>query len=61
VRVSTNEPPSLPNVAFTAPGGRRVLVVLNDGRSAQTFGIRDGGRLATATLPAGAVATYVWP
>jgi glucosylceramidase len=61
VRVSTNEPPSLPNVAFKAPGGRRVLVVLNDGGSAQTFGIRDGGRVATATLPAGAVATFVWP
>lgn len=61
VRVATNEPPSLHNVAFKSPGGRRVLVVLNDGRSAQAFGILDGGRLATATLPAGAVATYVWP
>jgi glucosylceramidase len=61
VRIATNELPSLPNVAFRTPGGRKVLIVLNDGRSAQTFGIRDGDHLLTSTLPAGAVGTYVWP
>jgi glucosylceramidase len=61
VRIATNELGSLPNVAFESPGGRKVLIVLNDGRSARTFDIRDGGRRASSTLPAGAVATYVWP
>lgn len=61
VRIATNEPPALPNVAFLAPGDRPVLIVLNDGRSAQTFQIRDRGNPLTATLPAGAVGTYVWP
>ena len=61
VRVATNELPRLPNVAFVTPGGRKVLIVLNDGRSAQTFGVRDGDELVTSALPAGAVGTYVWP
>jgi glucosylceramidase len=60
VRIASNELPGLPNVAFLTPGGRRVLIVLNDGRSSQTFGIRDGGNVATSTLPTGAVGTYVW-
>jgi glucosylceramidase len=61
VRIATNALPSLPNVAFKAPGGRTVLIVLNDSESSQTFHIRDGDDLATSTLPAGAVGTYVWP
>ncbi|HWE38308.1 MAG TPA: glycoside hydrolase family 30 beta sandwich domain-containing protein [Isosphaeraceae bacterium] len=61
VRIATNELPTLPNVAFTTPGDRTVVIVLNDARSSQTFGIRDGDRLVTSTLPAGAVGTYVWP
>jgi glucosylceramidase len=59
--LATNELPSLPNVAFRTPGERKVLIVLNDDRSAQTFSIRDGDHLLTSTLPAGAVGTYVWP
>jgi glucosylceramidase len=61
VRIATDEPDSLPNVAFKTPGGRTALIVLNDGPSARTFDIRDGGGRASSTLPAGAVATYVWP
>jgi len=60
VRIESNQLQRLPNVAFKSPGGRTVLIVLNDGPSAQTFGIRDGERLVTSTLPAGAVGTYVW-
>ena len=47
-------------MAFQAPDGRKVLIVLNDGRSPQTFNLRDGDKLVTSTLPAGAVGTYVW-
>jgi glucosylceramidase len=61
VRIATNELHPLPNVAFKTPGERTVLIVLNDGRSAKTFSIRDGDTLVTSTLPAGAVGTYVWP
>jgi glucosylceramidase len=60
LRIASNELQPLPNVAFKAPDGRKVLIVLNDGRSPQTFSIRDGDKLATSTLPAGAVGTYVW-
>jgi glucosylceramidase len=61
VRIATNELHPLPNVAFATPGERKVLIVLNDADSAQTFNIRDGDNLVTSTLPAGAVGTYVWP
>jgi glucosylceramidase len=59
MRIASSEQP-LPNVAFAAPGGRKVLIVLNDRGSAQSFNIRDGDRAAPATLPAGAVGSYVW-
>ncbi len=61
VRVATNEPRGLPNVAFVTPDRRTVLIVLNDGDSSQTFQIRDGDKRVTSTLPSGAVGTYVWP
>jgi glucosylceramidase len=61
VRIASSVPPSLPNVAFKAPGGQTVLIVLNEARSAQAFEIRDGDKRMTSALPAGAVGTYVWP
>ncbi|MBH8558899.1 glycoside hydrolase family 30 protein [Hymenobacter negativus] len=60
VRIASTLPDKLPNVAFRTPTGQRVLVVLNDGAAAQSFNIGQGGRQAVATLPAGAVGTYVW-
>ena len=60
VRIASTLPEKLPNVAFRTPTGQRVLVVLNDGTDAQAFNIRQGGRQVAATLPAGAVGTYVW-
>ncbi|MDQ2770280.1 MAG: glucosylceramidase [Bacteroidota bacterium] len=60
VRVASSVPAQLPNVAFRGPGGQRVLLVLNEAATPQTFGIRLGGRQATATLPPGAVGTFVW-
>jgi glucosylceramidase len=61
VRIATNELHPLPKVAFKIPDERKVLIVLNDGRSVQTFNIRDGDNLVTSTLSAGAMGTYVWP
>ncbi len=60
VRIASTLPAALPNVAFQAPSGQRVLVVLNDSAGPQTFNISHQGRQVTASLPAGAVGTYVW-
>ncbi|MFL5618521.1 MAG: glycoside hydrolase family 30 protein [Gemmatimonadaceae bacterium] len=51
---------SLANVALRTPNGRYVLVVMNDGRTTQTFNIAFAGRRVTHTLGVGSVATYVW-
>jgi glucosylceramidase len=51
---------SLPNVAFRTPAGRYVLVVLNDGKTTQTFKVAYAGRQVTHSLAVGSVATYVW-
>jgi glucosylceramidase len=50
----------LPHVAFLTPQKRHVLIVSNITEEARTFSIRFKGKDAEATLPAGAVATYVW-
>ena len=60
VRIASTLPAALPNVAFQAPGGRYVLVVLNDSAAPQRFNIRHQGRQVAASLPAGAVGTYTW-
>jgi glucosylceramidase len=61
VRVYSDGPPLLPNAALRTPAGDLVLIVLNDGRVTRTIGIRYGTEQALATLPAGALATFVWP
>ena len=60
VRLGSTSQGVLPNVAYRTPSGGHVLLVVNDQTSPQTFGLRYQGRTAAATLPAGAVATYVW-
>ncbi len=60
VRLASNVPPSLPNVAFKAPDGRHVLIVLNDSPQTQSFNISHGGKQATSALASRAVATFVW-
>ncbi|MBO2007668.1 glycoside hydrolase family 30 protein [Hymenobacter negativus] len=60
VRVASTSTSVLPNVAYRTPTGSHVLVVQNDQTTPQTFGLRYQGRTAQTTLPAGAVATYVW-
>jgi glucosylceramidase len=60
VRIYSDEPASLPNVAFLTPAGNIVLIAFNDGAESRSFTIRFQEKNAAATLPAGAVATYVW-
>jgi glucosylceramidase len=59
-RIATNLPADLPNVAYKTPAGKRVLLVVNTGSTLQNFNIQYKGKLASASLYGGAVATYVW-
>jgi glucosylceramidase len=61
VRVeSDTKTETLGNVAFRTKDGRRVLVVANTAREPQPFAIVWRGKRVETSLPAGAVATYVW-
>jgi glucosylceramidase len=60
IRINSNLPDNLPNVAFLTPSGKKVLIVLNESSSTQTFNIQFNGKIITHTLAAGSVATYVW-
>ncbi|HZY63983.1 MAG TPA: glycoside hydrolase family 30 beta sandwich domain-containing protein, partial [Edaphobacter sp.] len=60
VRIGSNEPDSLPNVAFQTPQGKTVVVVVNRSDSAKQFNIEYRGKAFTATLNAGAAGTYIW-
>jgi len=60
VRVATNIPNKLPNVAFRTPSGKKVLIVLNESTDSQVFNIRFNGRKVTTTLSSGSVGTFVW-
>jgi glucosylceramidase len=60
VRIGSNLLPNLPNVAFRAPDGKRVVVVQNDSQNSQSFSIRYKNKVFASSLPAGAVGTYVW-
>ena len=50
----------LTNVAYQAPDGSQVLIAHNATEAAQTFDVQVGDRHFTATLAAGAAATYRW-
>lgn len=60
VRIASNDVESLPNVAFTTPGNKKVLIVANENNNPQTFTISYHGKNASATLEGKAVATFVW-
>jgi len=60
VRVATNAPNNLPNVAFKTPNGRKVLLVMNTGSTQQSFNIQFKGQVVSTSLFGGAVATYIW-
>lgn len=60
VRIGSNLPEKLPNVAYKTPNGTVVLLVFNEDASRQTFSIGYKGRQAPATLPGRSVGTYIW-
>jgi len=60
VRVASTSPTTLPNVAFKAPGGKSVLIVVNDGKSPQVFRVQYHGKSFQTSLKEGSVGTFVW-
>jgi glucosylceramidase len=60
VRIASGNLDLLSNVAFKTPQGKKVLLVLNNSKSDQTFNIRYKSRVVTTTLHSGSVGTYVW-
>ena len=60
VKIYSDQQTSLANVAFLTPAGYIVLIALNDEAEPRFFTIQFQGKKAVATLPASAVATYVW-
>jgi glucosylceramidase len=60
VRINSNLPDKLPNVAFQTPEGKKVLIVQNYSETSLQFNILFKGRMVTTSLDKGAVGTYVW-
>jgi glucosylceramidase len=60
VRIASNISNKLDNVAFKTPEGKIVLIVVNNNNEAQSFNVKSKEQMMAASLPAGAVATYVW-
>lgn len=60
VRIATNLSGNLNNVAFKTPGGKKVLIVENDGNATELFNIKYNGKWVTTSLESGSVGTYVW-
>ncbi len=61
IRIASSEPNELPNVAFRTPQGKTVLLVANTSKAERhSFSVRVRGQLFNASLPAGAIATYIW-
>jgi glucosylceramidase len=60
VRIGSTDSAELPNVAFTTPDSKTVVVVANPGKNIRKFNLVSGGRSAQAELHSGAVATFLW-
>jgi glucosylceramidase len=59
VRIGSNQPENLPNIAFKTPQGT-VLITANRSREAQSFNVRFHGQSFSAMLNPGATGTFVW-
>lgn len=59
VRIESNMPQNLPNVAYTTPDGKIAAIIQNKSKQEQTVDVTAGNKTTTITLKAGAVATLV--
>ena len=60
VRVASNIPGSLQNVAFLRPDGKKVLIVLNDEANPEKFAVQFNNQNFSVRMEGYAVATFVW-
>ncbi len=60
VRIDSNMPTDLNNVAFVTPKGEKVMIVINNSKDKKIFSVRYGKKAFTTTLGSGAVGTYLW-
>jgi glucosylceramidase len=61
VHIATADTGAVPaHIAFLTRQGKQVLLVANTTDTTETFDIDSGGKAAHTSLPAGAVASYVW-
>ena len=60
VRISSTVTNVITTAAFKTPDGKKVLIVENDDQAPDAINIRFNGKWVTTTVPAGAVATYVF-
>jgi glucosylceramidase len=60
VRIASDNVGQLQTVAFKTPENKTVLVVLNEGNSAESFNIGYHGKWIVNSIAAGTAATYVW-
>jgi len=60
VRIASTSSKDLPNIAYTNPQGKTVLIVANVSGRPQKFDIGFNGKFAAAELKSGSVGTYVW-
>jgi glucosylceramidase len=59
VRLASNLPDQLPNVAFQNPKGDIVLIVLNDSSERKNITVEVDDRFISDVIQAGSVSTYV--
>ncbi|TNF42173.1 MAG: glucosylceramidase [Bacteroidetes bacterium] len=60
VRIDSNIPEGLPNVAFKTPDAKVVVIVLNDSDSEKTFNLKVGKEIFTTSIVSGSVGTFVF-
>jgi glucosylceramidase len=60
VRIASTLSGNLNNVAFKTPSGKNVLIVENDGSTAEIFNVKFNGNWVTTSLESGSVGTFIW-
>jgi glucosylceramidase len=60
VRISSTQIANFQNVAFQTPGGKKVLIVINNNITQAPFNIKYKGKWITVSLPVGSAGTYIW-
>ena len=60
VRIASTISGNLNNVAFKTPTGKKVLLVENEGTTAEKFNIKYNNKWVTVSLEGGSVGTFVW-